>query len=95
MKIEMHPEFHPRRGGEVKVGNVYAIKNGTGYSVVISKDGSRYKNIIQIRVDPYGKIISAYNDPETYVREHKDLVGFVKDMPTLKIEWLDASNSND
>lgn len=95
MKIEMTPKLAPQRGGEVKVGNVYSNSHGrTFYKVVVGivppDWGSRgkYNNIVMIHVTSNGEIVGAACQPHRYVSDHQDLVGVVKNMPTLKIEWL-------
>ncbi len=91
MKIEMSPKLHPRRGGEVKVGNVYANPHGKNfYKIVVGipTQAQRWNNVVCLHVDTSGNVVGASCSPKLYVSEHQDLVGFVNNMPSLKIEWL-------
>lgn len=99
MKVEMTPKLHPRRGGEVKIGNVYNNPHGKSfYKVVVgmptetSRGRPAYKNVICIHVNTAGEVIGCSANPDTYISEHQDLVGIVRHMPTLKIEWLDGKS---
>lgn len=90
----MIPQLRPRRGGPVKVGNVYANPTGRFYKVVIGiipKDFGRrekFANIAMLHIDSLGRVCGAACQPEGYVQNHQDPVGVVKNMPSLKIEWL-------
>jgi hypothetical protein len=95
MKVEMIPQIHPRRGGEVKVGNVYTNPHGRPfYKVVLGivpeswGRSARYNCIVMVHVTSLGEIVGASVQPKVYVSEHQDHVGTVRNMPTLKIEWL-------
>lgn len=95
MKVEMIPPIFPRRGGEVKEGNVYTNPHGRPfYKVVIGLvppdwgRSGRWNNVVMVHVTSTGQIVGASCQPKTYVSNHQDLVGVVKSMPTLKIEWL-------
>jgi len=95
MKVEMIPALKPRRGGKVKEGNVYTNPHGRNfYKVVMGiippewSNRARYNNIVMLHVSSTGQIVGASVQPETYVCNHQDLVGTVKNMPALKIEWL-------
>ena len=100
MKIEMIPQIRPRRGGEVKVGNVYTNPHGRPfYKVVLGiipadwSRSSRWNNIVMVHVTALGEIVGASVQPTKYVSEHQDHVGTVRDMPTLKIEWLQSEDT--
>lgn len=95
MKIEMMPKLKPRRGGEVKVGNVYINPHGRPfYKIVlglIPPDWGRrakFNNVVCLHVTSTGEVVGASCNPQLYVSEHQDLVGEVRNMPSLKIEWL-------
>jgi hypothetical protein len=92
MHVEISPRLYPRRGGEVKVGNVYDTK-GQKYcrlvvSIVVRQGNRPWNNIICLHIDNRGDIVGSSAAPELYVKEHQDLVGIVREMPALKIEWL-------
>ncbi len=100
MKVEMLPKLAPRRGGEVKEGNVYTNPHGRAfYKVVMGiippeySNRARYNNVVMLHVDSTGHIVGASVQPRIYVSEHQDHVGIVKSMPTLKIEWLEVKNA--
>lgn len=89
MKIKMKPPNYPRRGSEVKVGNVYEVKSGKpGYFIVvaISPDG-KWNNVVMLRTNSKGEIVRGLNEPKKYIQEHKDLVGFVE-LPDMEIKWF-------
>ena len=96
MKVEMGRRLHPRRGGPVLVGNIYSNPHGRNYYKVVvnvlTKNSTgwrqRYTNVIMLHVDTLGNIVGSSNQPETYVSEHQDLVGKVKGMPTLKLDFF-------
>lgn len=95
MKVSMTPKLHPRRGAEVEVGNVYINPHGRPfYKVVLGKVPSdwgrngKWNNIVMLHITSTGDIVGASCQPTKYVSEHQDLVGKVKNMPELKIEWL-------
>lgn len=93
MKIEMI-KTTPRRGGEVVVGNVYANVHGKDVFkialAVIERDkwDKPWKNVVLLRVGVTGNIIGCGMEPFEYMSEHQDHVGVVKELPTLKVEWL-------
>lgn len=82
-----------RRGGPVEVGNVYTNPHGRPhYKIVIgiiTRDARDrpYNNIALFKVYADGSCAGASVEPEVYIRDHQDLVGKVKNMPTLKVEW--------
>lgn len=95
MKVEMIPRIHPRRGGEVKVGNVYSNPHGRPfYKVVLGiipatwGRGRNWNNIVMMHITSLGEVVGASVQPTLYVSEHQDHVGIIRHMPTLKIEWL-------
>lgn len=97
MKIEFNDQVvHSSRGGPVEVGNVYTNPHGRAfYKIVLGKNeqvtnGSRrrWNNIVMIHVNVKGEVIGCAAQPETYVSEHQDLIGRIKNMPTLKVEWI-------
>jgi hypothetical protein len=95
VKVEMVPKLHPRRGGKVEVGNVYANPHGRPfYKVVLGiipdAWGRRkpFNNVVMLHVASLGEIVGCSCQPTLYISEHQDHVGLVKNMPTLKIEWL-------
>lgn len=91
MKVEINPPIKPKRGSPAKVGNVYSHPWGRHYRVclaVVDRKGTRpWNNVVLLHVNVYGEIVGCSNQPEAYVADHCDLVGHVKDMPSLKIEW--------
>jgi hypothetical protein len=96
MKIHFTPRLKPRRGSPVKVGNVYATKQGlNGYFIVVGilkvgKHERPYNNITMLRFNMEGEIIRGLNEPEQYVQNHKDLVGEIKGgVPSLEVEWYE------
>lgn len=95
MKVEMTPTLHPQRGGEVKEGNVYSNAHGRFYKIVVGLKGNGrgYRNVVCIHVDIMGDVVGCSTNPATYISEHQDLVGVIKEMPNLKIEWLRASTA--
>lgn len=95
MRVEMIPRLSPRRGGPVKVGNVYTKPHGRPfYKVVVGiipesyRGRAKWNNIVMLHVDALGNICGASCQPTIYVSNHQDHVGTVKNLPTLKIEWL-------
>lgn len=95
MKVTIDSIRHVHRGGEVKVGNVYTNPHGKNvFKVVVgicktSASGrTPFNNVVLLDVTHDGSIVRGHNEPESYVREHQDLVGTVTNMPHLKIEWL-------
>jgi hypothetical protein len=85
----------PRRGAEPEVGNVYQNPHGRPwYKIIVGivNDPSRirapYNNIVMLHIDARGEIVGSSNQPTAYVRDHHDLVGKVKEMPNLKIDWF-------
>lgn len=94
MKVELDPKITVHRGGEVKIGNVYSNPKFRYWRIVvgiikykgIGRD--RWNNVVCIHVDIDGDIVGASCQPQKYMSEHQDLVGFVKQMPSMKIEWL-------
>lgn len=94
MKVTLDPALVIHRGGEVKVGNVYSNPKFRYWRVVvgiIKQDGfkrSRWNNVVCIHVDINGDIVGASCQPHKYMSEHQDFVGVVKEMPSMKIEWL-------
>jgi len=96
MKIEMTPKLHPRRGGEVKIGNVYNNPHGkTFYKVVVgmptqtARGNRSYRNVVCLHISTSGEVVGCSANPADYISNHQDLVGQVKNMPTLKIEWFE------
>lgn len=94
MKIEISPKLNPSRGADVIVGNVYQNHRASAKYLrvvvgIVKRDGTRpWNNVVCLHVDNYGDIVGASCNPYKYVQEHQDLIGRVKAMPTLKIEWL-------
>lgn len=94
MKVELPNKLQPRRGDPVKVGNVYSNAHGKNmFRIVVSLAKQHrdrpFNNVIMLTVDSYGNIIGTKQEPENYVKDHLDLVGAVKDMPVLKVKWID------
>ena len=97
MKVTVDSIKVARRGGEVKVGNVYTNPHGKNiFKIVVAivpdrarSRGRPWNNIVLLDVYHDGTIVRGHNEPESYIREHQDLVGRVVNMPHLKIEWLD------
>lgn len=93
MKVEVSPRMFPQRGGEVEVGNVYSNDHARYFKVVIAiatkRNGrSPWNNVVCIHIDATGEIVGASCQPRNYMREHQDLIGKVKSMPSMKIEWF-------
>lgn len=92
MKINLTPRLTPRRGEPVRVGNVYSTKMGpNGYFLVVGvvrRDGDRpWNNVVLLRFDQAGQVTRGSNEPEAYVQDHKDLIGFVENMPDIIVKW--------
>ena len=89
MKIELPKPIDLRRGVEPEVGMVYQNPHGRPfYKLVVGiTDQKRYNRVVMIHVNALGEVVGASTAPVVYVRDHHDLVGRVKDMPSLKIEW--------
>lgn len=96
MKVELNgQQIHPRRGAPVCVGNVYANNYGKPYyrlvlSVMKRTDDRPWKNVVCLRIDTKGEIVGCVNEPEAYVRDHQDLVGFAPAVEKMnfKIQWI-------
>lgn len=93
MKINMGNRLEPRRGDPVKVGNVYANTHGRPFYriviAVVGREGGRpWNNVVCIHVNSITGVMGSSNVPEKYLSEHNDLIGYVKDMPELKIEFI-------
>ena len=92
MKIVMKPQLAPKRGAEPKVGNVYTIAYSGGvYKIVVGitkpyrKD---YKTVILIHTNAAGEIVGCSRMSDCYARDFQDLVGYIKEMPTMCVEWF-------
>jgi len=94
MKIIMTPTISPRRGEPVVLGNVYANSHGAPHFKVVvgivarDKWNRPYNRIVCLHISAVGLVVGASRYPEEYISQHNDLVGKVKSMPELKIEWL-------
>lgn len=93
MKVSIIPNTKSRRGDPVEVGNVYTNPHGRPhYKIVlgiISRANDRpFNNVAILKVFADGSCAGACCEPQQYLREHQDLIGQVKDMPELKVEWL-------
>jgi hypothetical protein len=94
MKVILDPAIVIHRGGEVKIGNVYSNPKFRYWRVVVGiiikpvGSGQRWNNVVCIHIDIDGDIVGASCLPTRYMSEHQDLVGHVKQMPSMKIEWL-------
>ena len=93
MKVSIIPNTKSRRGDPVEVGNVYTNPHGRPhYKIVIGimdiVNDRPWKNVAIYKVFADGKCAGASCEPEKYLRDHQDLIGYIKDMPTLKVEWL-------
>ena len=93
MKVEISPRLHIHRGGEVEVGNVYSNDHSRYFRIVVSivaRRNSRvpWNNVVCIHIDATGEIVGSSNQPINYMKEHQDLIGKVKQMPSMKIEWF-------
>lgn len=93
MKVIPLPPTKLRRGGPVEIGNVYTNPHGRPhYKIVIGiiercSRGRPWKNIALYKVFADGSCAGACTEPETYIRDHQDLVGKCTNLPPLKIEW--------
>lgn len=96
MKITMTPTLTPRRGDPVEVGNVYANAYGNPhYKIVVAiiptdSRNQPYNRVVCLHINTTAGIVGCSRAPEEYISNHQDLVGKVKSMPELKIEWLRA-----
>ena len=93
MKVEISPRLYPQRGGEVVEGNVYQGKPNQRYFrlvvAVVEREHNRpWNNVVCLSIDAFGKIVGASCQPYAYIQDHQDLIGRVKEMPSMKIEWL-------
>lgn len=96
MKVEIDPQVFPHRGGDVVVGNVYGNNRAPAFrdfrivcGVVDMVNGRHPWNcVVCLHVDAKGDVVGASRQPYNYVKDHWDLIGRVKEMPTMKIEWL-------
>jgi hypothetical protein len=98
MKVEFTPHAIVHRGSEPQVGNVYSNNRVPAfpyYRVVVGIATGRgrfnktpWNSIVCIHIDSSGSVQGSSNNPKEYVKNHWDLIGKVKEMPTLKIEWL-------
>jgi hypothetical protein len=93
MRVEISPRLFPKRGGAVAIGNVYANNRPPAfktYRIVVGlmNQTRNYNDTICIHVDGTGGVVGCSANPSNYVRDHWDLIGRVKEMPTLKIEWI-------
>lgn len=94
MKVEINgQQLHPRRGGPVEIGNVYGNAYGKPFFRlvvgVMARAGDRpWRNIVCLRLDTSGNIVGCATEPEAYVAEHQDLIGKVREMPNMKIDWF-------
>jgi hypothetical protein len=84
------------RGGPVEVGNVYTNPKNRYFRIALNvikrKDGRPWNNVVCIHVDSNGEIVGSSNQPEIYMSEHQDLVGKIKEMPSMKIEWINENH---
>lgn len=90
MKAQLPNDLCPRRGVEPKLGHVYINNKGRPfYKVVVGllPQEQKRNGVVFIHVAATGDVVGASCQPHQYVKNHHDLIGFVKDMPTLKIEW--------
>lgn len=96
MKVEIAPRIYPQRGGDVVVGNVYGNNRAPAFRdfrivvgvVALVNGRTPWNKICFIHVDDQGNVVGASRQSEPYVKNHWDLIGRVKEMPTMKIEWL-------
>jgi hypothetical protein len=89
----MAPEMTQRRGDPVATGNVYANSHGAPhYKIVLAimaRDGERtWSNCVCLHVNAAAKIVGCSRVPEAYLSHHNDLVGRVKSMPEMDVEWI-------
>lgn len=97
MKVDMAPLRAAHRGGPVEIGNVYACNRAPAFGdfrIVVGKathEGTGripWNNVIMIHVNAGGEVVGCSRQPTEYVKNKWDLLGKVKQMPTLKIEWV-------
>lgn len=93
MKIQLPAPLSLRRGVDPKVGNVYQNPHGRPFfKLVVGVDDEQLRRkwncVIMLHIDAKGRVVGSSNSPFNYVKEHHDLVGIVKNMPDLKVEWL-------
>lgn len=95
MQIQVTPRLKARRGIVPAVGHVYATKQGiNGYFVVVGishpqKNERPFNNVHMVRFAMNGEIVGVKSEPESYVQNHKDLVGEIDTMPTLTVMWYE------
>lgn len=90
MKVEFNTQqLCPCRGSPPKVGNVYSHMRARYYKIVfgIGDPKKRWNCVHMLHVDATGEIIGTSSQPIPYVQNHQDLVGFVKQFPSIKVEW--------
>jgi hypothetical protein len=89
MRIELPKPVDLRRGVEPEVGMVYQNPHGRPfYKLIVGMaEVRKFNRVVMIHVNAMGEVVGCSQSPVTYVRDHHDLVGRVKDMPSLKIEW--------
>lgn len=96
MKVTLDPCILPQRGGDVVIGNVYANNRAPAFrdfriviGLVEMVNGRQpWNRVVLIHVDASGSVVGASRQPYNYVKDHWDLIGKVKEMPSMKIEWL-------
>lgn len=83
-------QLRPRRGSPPEIGNVYSHMKARYYKVVlgIGDPNQRWNCVHLLHVDATGEVVGTSSQPIPYVQNYQDLVGKVKSMPNLKIEWL-------
>lgn len=83
-------QLKPRRGAEPSVGNVYSHIKARYYKVVIGigDPNERWNCVHMIHVDATGEVVGTSSQPIPYMQNHQDLVGHVKTLPNLKIDWI-------
>lgn len=89
MKVQMFPQRQIRRGETPKVGNVYQNPHGKPfYKIVVGINEKRWNGVVMVHVDAKGNVVGCSNQPHGYVKDHHDLMGHVKDFPTMKVELV-------
>lgn len=101
MKVHMTPPLAPRRGDPVEVGNVYANAHGSPhYKIVvsvISRDAhdQPWNNCVCLHTNGAGDIVGCSKAPQLYLSEHNDLVGRIRELPELTVEWIRSHPQKD
>lgn len=101
VKVDIPINFSPVRGADVVEGNVYVHPRGRPFFKIVvgvlteqmALGRRKWNNVIMLHVDATGQVVGASQQPILYVKNHQDLVGKVRELPSLKIEWIKEGHS--